>query len=334
MPEAGGRPVNTTRLALALGIALGSVPAMADEIRFTHAQGEITLPAAPQRIAAFDLPTLDIVNALGKSDLVVAVPKSADRAPNFPDHLAVYGEDRFAPAGTVFEPDAEALKAVAPDLIVVGGRSRNAFEAMGAIAPTIDMSGGDADLSETVIASTEKLGNLLGAEEAAARRIAAFEATLAKARELGAGAGTGLVLFGAGQGFSAQPPGSRFGAVYSLVGIAPAIGPAQQATGPRPEPGTPEAEEAQRRQQEALEAALAAEPDWIFTIDRNAAVGNAEVAPLADRLAEDERVTATKAWQSGNVVHLDARTWYLLGGGIDAISASAEDIADAFAKAK
>ncbi|MFT3691401.1 ABC transporter substrate-binding protein [Paenirhodobacter sp.] len=325
--------MNTTRLALAFGIALGSAPAMADEIRFTHAQGEIVLPAAPQRIAVFDLPTLDIVNALGKTDLVVAVPKSADRAPNFPDHLAVYSEDRFVPAGTVFEPDAEALKTIAPDLIVVGGRSRGAFEAMGAIAPTIDMSSGGGDLAGTVIASTEKLGALLGAGDAAATRIAAFEATLAEARGLGAGAGTGLVLFGAGQGFSAQPPGSRFGAVYDLVGIKPVIGPSEQATGPRPEPGTPEAAEAQRRQQEALEAALAAEPDWIFTIDRNAAVGNTEVAPLAERLAQDERVTATKAWQSGQVVHLDARTWYLLGGGIDAISASAEEVAAAFEKA-
>ena len=326
--------MNIPRLALVFGIALGGGPAIADEVRFTHAQGEIVLPDAPQRMAVFDLPALDIVNALGKADLVVAVPKSAGQAPNFPDHLAVYGEDRFAPAGTIFEPDVEALKTVAPDLIVVGGRSRGAFEAMGAIAPTIDMSGTGGDLAGTVIASTERLGALLGAQDASATRIAEFEAVLARARELGAGAGTGLVLFGAGQGFSAQPPGSRFGAVYDLVGIAPVIGPAEPATGPRPEPGTPEAAEAQRRQQEALEAALAAEPDWIFTIDRNAAVGNTDVAPLAERLAQDARVTATKAWQAGQVVHLDARTWYLLGGGIDAISASAEQIAAAFEKAR
>lgn len=323
-----------TRLALVIGLALGSVPALADEIRVPHAQGETVLPAAPQRLAVFDLPTLDIVNALGKADLVVAVPKSADGPPSFPPHLAVYGEDRFAPAGTIFEPDAETLKAVAPDLIIVGGRSRSTFEAMGVVAPTIDLSSSGGDLSETVIAGTERLGALLGAEDAAAARIAAFQDSLTKVRALGSEAGTGLVIFGAGQGFSAQPPGSRFGAVYDLVGITPAIGPAEQATGPRPAPGSPEALEAQRRQQEALEAALAAEPDWIFTIDRNAAVGNTEIAPLADRLGQDERITATKAWQSGQVVHLDAKTWYLLGGGIDAISASAEDIAAAFVGAK
>ena len=325
-------------IALAFGLGgvgpgMGPSPAMAEEIRFSHAQGEVALPADPQRIAVFDLPTLDAIHALGKADLVVAVPKSADAPPNFPDHLAVYGEDRFAPAGTVFEPDPAALTALAPDLIIIGGRSRNAYEAMTAIAPTIDMTAAGDDLAENVIAATASLGNLLGAEEAAAERIAAFEARLADARALGADAGTGLVLFGAGQGFSVQAPGGRFGTVYGLVGIEPAIGPSEAATGPRPEPGSPEAEAARKRQQEALEAALAADPDWIFTLDRNAAVGNTDAAPLIERLAEDSRVTATTAWQSGQVVELDARTWYLLHGGIDAISASVETIAAAFAAA-
>lgn len=278
-------------LAVALALALGAAPALAQEVRIPHAQGETVLPAAPQKIAVFDLPTLDIVNALGKSDLVVAVPKSADGPANFPAHLMGFAEDRHAPAGTLFEPDAAALKALAPDLIVVGGRSAAQFEQMAAIA-------------------------------------------LARTHELGGKAGTGLRLFGAGEGFSAQPPGSRFGGVYDLTGIEPAIGPSEAAPGPRPEPGTPEAAAARQRQQEALEAALAADPDWIFTIDRNAAVGNTEVAPLADRLAADERVTATSAWQEGRVVHLDTKIWYLMTGGIDGMTASAEAAAAAFAQAQ
>ncbi|RWR31238.1 iron ABC transporter substrate-binding protein [Sinirhodobacter populi] len=320
-----------TPIVVTLGLAVG---AAAEDIRVPHARGEVVLPAPPQRIAVFDLPTLDTVNALGKSGLVVAVPKPADRPANFPAHLSVYAEDRFAPAGTVFEPDAEALKALGPDLIVVGGRSRGKYDEMGAIAPTIDMSGGEGDLVANVVRSTETLGRLLGAQEAAETRIAAFTATVAEVRDLGRDAGTGLVLFGAGQGVSAQPPGSRFGAVYDLVGITPVMEPAAPDAGPRPEAGTPEAEAARVRQQEVLVAALAAEPDWIFVIDRNAAVGNAEGEPLADRLAKDERVTATKAWQADRVIHLDARTWYLMGGGIDAISASAEAVAEAFAAAQ
>lgn len=321
-------------LAVALALALGAAPALAQEVRIPHAQGETVLPAAPQKIAVFDLPTLDIVNALGKSDLVVAVPKSADGPANFPAHLMGFAEDRHAPAGTLFEPDAAALKALAPDLIVVGGRSAAQFEQMAAIAPTVDLSAGDGDMMSNVIASTENLGRLLGAEEAAAARIAAFRETIARTHELGGKAGTGLLLFGAGEGFSAQPPGSRFGGVYDLTGIEPAIGPSEAAPGPRPEPGTPEAAAARQRQQEALEAALAADPDWIFTIDRNAAVGNTEVAPLADRLAADERVTATSAWQEGRVIHLDSKVWYLMTGGIDGMTASAEAAAAAFAQAQ
>ncbi|HHW32761.1 MAG TPA: iron ABC transporter substrate-binding protein, partial [Paracoccus solventivorans] len=76
------------------------------------------------------------------------------------------------------------------------------------------------------------------------------------------------------------------------------------------------------------------DPDWIFTIDRNAAVGNTEVAPLAERLAADERVTATSAWQEGRVIHLDSKIWYLMTGGIDGMTASAEAAAAAFAQAQ
>lgn len=323
------------RLPLTVGIflALGLGQATAQEVSLTHAQGEVTLPAAPQKLAVFDLPTLDIIQALGKSDLVVAVPKTAERA-NFPAHLAAFGEDRFAPAGTLFEPDAGALETIGPDLIVLSGRSRDKFEDMGAIAPTIDMSAGDGDIVANVIAHTENLGRLLGAEDAAATRIAAFRETIARTHELGAGAGKGLLLFGAGENIRAEAPGSRFGAVYDLVGIEPAIGPAEAATGPRPEPGSPEAEAARQRQQEALEAALASDPDWIFTIDRNFAVDNTDIRPLPERLAEDERVTATEAWKAGRVIHLDGKIWYLMGGGIDAMTASAEAAAEAFAKAQ
>lgn len=320
-------------LAAGLALALGVGQATGQEVSLTHAQGEVTLPAAPQKIAVFDLPTLDIIQALGKSDLVVAVPKTAERA-NFPAHLTAFAEDRYAPGGTLFEPDAGALETIGPDLIVVGGRSRGKFEDMSAIAPTIDMSAGDGDIITAVIANTENLGRLLGAEDAAATRIAAFRETIARTHELGAGAGNGLLLFGAGEGIRAEAPGSRFGAVYDLVGIEPAIGPVEAATGPRPEPGSPEAEAARQRQQEALEAALASEPDWIFTIDRNFAVDNTDIRPLPERLAEDERVTTTEAWQAGRVVHLDGKIWYLMGGGIDAMTASAEAAAEAFAKAQ
>lgn len=40
----------------------------------------------------------------------------------------------------------------------------------------------------------------------------------------------------------------------------------------------------------------------------------------------DVPFTTTKAWQHGHVVYLDAKTWYLVGAGIDALTASAEDI--------
>lgn len=315
-------------MALATGPMLS--PASAEDIRVPHAQGETVLAARPQKVAVFDLASLDILNALGV-DAVAAVPKSADGPANFPDYMSIYGEDRFARAGTVFEPDEASLRALGPDLIIVGGRSRSKFAEMSALAPTIDLTPGGGDLVAETIANTRLLGRIFGAEDRAEAEIADFEAAVAEVRAKGAAAGTGLLIFAAGEGYNPQPPGSRFGAVYDLAGVASVMGAPEPSSGPRPEAGTPEAEAARVRQREIAAAALAAQPGWIFVIDRNAAFG--EESTLPERFAADPGITATEAWAAQRVIYLDSRNWYLVGGGIQALKDSARTISSAFAAA-
>lgn len=294
----------------ALAWALGA-PSASAEIRISHAQGEAVLAAAPQRVAVFDIAALDTLNALG-IEAVAGVPKPADRPGSFAGSLSVYNETRYAPVGTLFEPDVEAVKALNPDLIIVGGRSRNAFEAMSALAPTLDLSAA-GDPAETTIRNLEILGEAFGVQERAKSLVAALEADLAAVRESGGKAGKALLIFSAGENFSAQPPGSRFGGVYDLFGLDSVMAPAEPASGPAPERGSPEAEAARARQQALTEAAFAADPDWIFAIDRNAAVGGGD-STLPQRLSEDARVTGTKAWKEGRVIYLDPYAWYIMGG--------------------
>lgn len=311
--------------AMLLGTACLTGPASARDLTVSHAKGEAVLHAMPAKVAVYDLAALDILHALGV-DAVAGVPKGADGKGNFPPHIAGYGDARYANVGTLFEPDVAALAKLEPDLIVIGGRSSKNYAALAAIAPTIDMASANKDVAAVAITNTRKFGDLFGVSDRAARRIAAFEARLAALRARAGQSGTGLLLFAAGQGLAVHAPGDRFGHIYDFVGIRSAVPAATPASSsqPRPVAGSPEAEAARERQQEALVAGLATEPTWLFVLDRNAATGSAP-STIRQKLAADPRIAGTKAWQAGRVVYLDPKTWYLVGAGIDALSKSADD---------
>lgn len=309
-------------------------PVGAAELRVPHRKGEAVLPGRPQRIAVFDLAALDILQVLGVE--VAGVPKAM-----LPAYLARYGEDRYAKIGTLFEPDPEALRALRPDLIIVGGRSSAKYEELARIAPTLDLSTGTTDFLGDVVRNLRILGQATGkhveAEAEGQRFFGEVRALHAKA----AGKGTGLLLFAAGSGVSAQAPGTRFGIIYDLIGIRPVIAASEAPAAARPAraaapaPGTPEAaaadaarREAGERQAEHLEAALSRNPDWLFVLDRNAATGGKPVA--AERLSGNAALRATKAWTAQQVIHLDAPGWYLVGGGLGNLRATIAQISAAF----
>ncbi len=309
-------------LAVAFGVA--SAPAVAQSVVVTHAKGETELKQPPRKVAVFDLATLDILTALGV-DAVAGVPKGKDGQGNFPPHLARYADAKYAGVGTLFEPDAAALAALKPDLIVIGGRSARQYDAMKAIAPTIDMSPKGKGLAATAIDNTRTLGRAFGVTDRADSRIAAFEAQLTSLHARAAKAGTGLVLFVAGRGANVQAPGDRFGTAYEFIGIRPAVPAAVPAAGgPRPEAGSREAEAAAKQRDAAFKAGLATDPTWLIVLDRAAATG-APPSPIAQRLAADPQIAATSAWKAGRVIYLDPKNWYLVGAGIEALSKSAAD---------
>ncbi|MBW6527734.1 ABC transporter substrate-binding protein [Sphingomonas sp. RHCKR7] len=295
--------------------------ASAREVAATHAQGETVLTGTPRRVAVFDLAALDILTTLGV-EAVVGVPKGGGKA-TLPPPLWRYADTRYADVGTLFEPDAAALTALKPDLIVVGGRSARSFDKAKAIAPTIDLSVRGQGLARAAIENTRKLGSLFGVADRAESRVAAFEAQLSRLHAKAAHAGTGLVLFVTGRGAMVHAPGDRFGTAYDFIGIRAAVAPvAKRGTEPRPAPGTAEAAAAAQRGQAALAAALASEPDWLIVLDRAAATGKPP-SPIAERLGAHPQIAASRSWKEGRVIYLDPKGWYLVGAGIDVLSRSA-----------
>lgn len=302
-----------------------------------HSQGETRLAATPRRVAVFDLAALDGLQALGVE--VAAVPKA-----RFPAHLQAYEADRYAKVGTLFEPDEAALRSLKPDLIIVGSRSASKYGAMSAIAPTIDLSTSTDAFLASVTANLQTLGRLFNRQAEAAAKVEELSAAASALQARAGKAGKGLLLFAAGQGLSAQAAKTRFGVIYELIGITPAVvaadlsaprarSAAQQAA---PAAGSPEAAAAEAesrraaaQRDEQLTALLGrVQPDWLFVLDRNAATGGEATA--AGLLAKQAGVQKTPAWERQRVVYLDAPGWYLVGGGYGVLRNTIDQVGAAF----
>jgi len=302
----------STRLLAAIlllaGLVLTSAPALAQEIRVRHAQGETVLRARPTKVMTFDLAALDTLDTLGVE--VAGVPGS-----NIPDYLRRYRGDEYLKIGSLFEPDFEALAAAGPDLIIVAGRSAPKYAELSRIAPTIDLTvAPDAHL-EGAKANAVLLGRIFGKEKEAADRITGLEAAVAGVRERAQTAGDILVIMTNGGKITAYGPGSRFGWIHGDLGMTPAAEDVVAAT---------------HGEAVSFEYLLETDPDWLFVLDRDSAIGSAGASAAAT--LDNELVAATKAARSGRIVYVDTVRWYLVGPGIAAVRTVVDEIAAVLGK--
>lgn len=153
-----------------------------DELTLVHAQGETVVKKNPETIVAYDVAAIETIEYLGGT--LAGVPELTQSD--------VFQSDAEV-VGSLFEPDYEAVNALAPDLIIVAGRSAAAYPDLSKIAPTIDVSFGDG-MVESFSEITTALGAILGAEEEAATAISEVEDRVASLQEIAPDVGSGMVI--------------------------------------------------------------------------------------------------------------------------------------------
>lgn len=289
----------TLALAMATGV-------FAAEITVKHAQGETVLPDTPRKVLTFDLATLDTLDLLGVD--VAGVPDFA-----LPEYLAKYKDTPRI--GSLFEPDFEAVAAAAPDLIIVAGRSSKAYLELAKIAPTVDLSTDWANYGASVKANSVILGDIFGKQAEVAALIADLDASIEAVKADAATAGKGLIILTSGGKVSAYGAGSRFGWIHQTLGVVPAIEDVEAAT---------------HGDAISFEFIHETNPDWLFVIDRDAAVG--ETGQAAEQVLNNDLVAQTNAWKNGNVVYVDGMKSYVINGGLHAFQDLVTDIGTALAK--
>nr|WP_231712102.1 siderophore ABC transporter substrate-binding protein [Arthrobacter sp. zg-Y820] len=309
---------NTLKSRIVAGTALASLLALsacgaetaatAEEapeptnVTVEHAQGTTEVPVNPETVYTFDLGALDTMDALDVD--VDGVP-----AANFPDSLSKFAGDDYTKIGSMKEPDFEAISEGAPDLIIISGRVAASYEELSKIAPTIDLSVDAADPMASFKEATGTLGRIFDKEEAADEKLAAIDKRIEETKTAAADAGTGLVVMTSGGEMTAYGAGSRFGIIHDVLGV------------------TPVAEiksEGKHGESVTAEYIATKNPDNLFVIDRDTAVGESGEAAVA--VLDNELVNGTNAAKNDRITTLDANSWYLVGYGLTNVDSMVTEV--------
>lgn len=284
--------------------------AHADGVMIQHAMGETEVKKDPKTVATLDVSALDTLYAIGVD--VQGVPNDI-----FVPYLHKFDGPEYRKVGSVFEPDYEALSAMAPDLIIVGGRSGPKYPEVSKIGPTIDLTPDLKDRLGSTIKYAEELGEIFGKQKEVSDRVTKLRQSIESVKEKAHAAGTALLIMTTGGKMSAMGPGTWFGMLYDTFGIKPSV---------------KDLDTSFHGQIVSPEFVLETDPDWLFVIDRDAAIGQAGAS--ARQVVDNELIRQTKAWKLGHVVYLDPVDWYIVSDGLIAMQAMADELSKALSSAQ
>lgn len=281
-----------------------------ETVKVVHTLGETEVPKNPQNVVVLELGILDALDALD------ITPKGLPLSGSFPSYLQHFeDESLYTNVGSLKELDMEKIYEIEPELIIIGGRQASYYEELSKIAPTISLAVDNADYMNSFETNMNYLGEIFGKEEEVATKLDEIKAAVAdlsaKAAEKNANA---LVALANGDAFSVYGKGSRFGIIYNEFGFIPVDETIEVST---------------HGQNASFEYILEQNPDYLFVVDRSAAVSGEGTAPS---LFDNEIIKRTAASQNDRIVYLDASVWYTSGGGFTSTLTMVNEIAAALEK--
>lgn len=280
-----------------------------ESVTVETARGQAAVPLKPERIAVYDLGMIDTLSKLG-----VPIGASIDES------RLGYLKDAIKDAkkaGTLFEPDYEVLNAYRPQLIIIGSRTAKAFDELNKLAPTIEMTADTENLKESAKARIDAFAKIFDKQAEAEKLKAEIDAAFEAAKQAAAGKGKGLVVLVNGGKLSAFGPSSRLGGwLHRDIGVPPVDESIKEGSHGQPV---------------SFEYIKQHNPDWLFVLDRGAAIG--EEGQAAKDVLNNPLVAETTAWKKGRVVYLVPET-YLAAGGAQELLNAANQVKEAFAAAK
>ncbi|WP_201502714.1 siderophore ABC transporter substrate-binding protein [Psychrobacter cibarius] len=280
-----------------------------EKITVDTVKGNVDLAMNPSPLVVYDMTLMQDLAAL---DVAVDGMPSGLKL----DNLQSKTQPEPKTVGTVFEPDLEALNAMQPQAILVGSRMAEKYDALSSIAPTLDMTIDTANIYASSKQRLHDLGALFGKSAQAAKLQGNIDGLIDETKTLTKDKGKGLVVMVNGNKLSAYGDKSRYGFIHTVLDIPMA---------------DDQIADARHGQPISFEYIQKTNPDWLFVVDRSAAIG--EDGAGAKAVLDNPLVAQTNAWSNNQVVYLSPDS-YLAFGGYYQWMQDLTTIKEAFANAK
>lgn len=274
-----------------------------DTITITSLNGnkeeiQLEVPFDPQRVAILDMPSMDIIDNLGLGDRIVGSAKTSL------DYLQKYVTDENVKnIGTIKEADLEAVASVEPDIIFIGGRLSESYDALSQIAPVVYLSiDTEIGTMESIRKNANTIASIFGKENEVEEKLAE-----------NAEGKNAIIGMATSRSFNILVNDGRCSIIgreidYENIGI---VNKEETST---------------NGNESSFELILELNPDYIFVLDKDAAIAT-EGAKLAKEIVENELVMKTDAYNNGNIVYLkNPAVWYTAEGGITALDIMLQDL--------
>ena len=262
------------------------------EIKHDLDDKPVVLDKNPETIVVFDFGVLDTLDELGIE--VAGVPQM-----NVPSYLSKFEDEKYTNVGGLKEPDLETIHAMDPDVIFISGRQSDMYKELSDIAPTVFVGLDTSNYMESFKSNMNMLAEVFEKEEEMDAAIADIEERIAAVKEkTDASDEKALIVLGNQGKISAYGPSSRFGIIHDVFGYKAADEKIEVST---------------HGQNITFEYILETNPDVLFVVDRDAAIGGD--ASAKDSI-ENDLVKKTTAYQNDAIYYLDPNYWYLSGGGL------------------
>ena len=280
----------------------GSKTAAEDKLTIEHKYGEAVIDKNPEKVVVFDFGILDTLDELGVE--VTGVPQAT-----IPAYLEKYADKKYTNVGSLKEPDFEAIHAMQPDVIFISTRQAELYEQFAEIAPTVYVELDYTKYMESFEKNMNLVGEIFDKKDEVASAVEEIKASVEELNKKASALDKkGLIVLANEGKVSAYGPSSRFGVIHDVFGFGAADEKIEVST---------------HGQSITFEYIMETNPDVLFVIDRNSAVGG---EAGAEKVIENELVKKTTAFKEDKIIYLDPDAWYLSGGGLQSVKMMAEEI--------
>lgn len=275
----------------------------AASVEITDIHGTVTVPVNPKTVVALDNRTFETLSDWGIK--LAAAPKGV-----MPADSPYVADSEVQDIGDHKEPNLEVIAAADPELVIVGQRFSSYYEDIKKLVPNaavIDLSfeiskeagkSGDSFVNG-LKDSTITLGKIFDKNEEAEKLTADFDKAIEKAKSAYNGTDKimSVVVSGGEIGFSAPVSGRVWGPMYEVFGWKSAL----EVDG---------ASSDHKGDDISVEAIAQSNPDWIFVMDRDAAISSEKDAvPAKDVIDNSPALQNTTAVSKRQIVYAPNDTY-------------------------